>query len=148
MLILSILLSFISGVIAALHLSWAFGSTWPRQDELTLARSVVGRKGITGMPPRWASALVASCLGVVAAWALMLGQAISVPAPPWLLIKGGLAIAAVFITRGMLGYLPAFRRIMSEQPFARLNAQVYSPLCLMLGAGYAGLVLLVLIGRV
>ncbi|MEE9381647.1 MAG: DUF3995 domain-containing protein [Hyphomonadaceae bacterium] len=144
--ILAISLTAIVGFIALLHLIWALGSSWPRENELLLARSVVGRKDIKQMPSRLASLIVAISLGGTAYWALLLGHLVPLPIHIGLVMQGGLFIAAIFITRGFVGFFPFFRRAMPEQPFARLNARYYSPLCLALGVGYGFLTIFGLTG--
>lgn len=51
-------------------------------------------------------------------------------------------LLAIFIGRGIMGFLPFFRKSNSEQPFAHLNAIYFSPLCILLGSGFAGLIYL------
>ncbi|TIX64206.1 MAG: DUF3995 domain-containing protein, partial [Mesorhizobium sp.] len=56
--------------------------------------------------------------------------------------KAGLAatallIALVFLARGIAGFTPWWRRLAPEQPFARLDVNYYSPLCLVVGLGFA-----------
>jgi hypothetical protein len=53
----------------------------------------------------------------------------------------GAAIAAVFLSGGIGGYTSAWHRRFGEQPFATLDRLAYSPLCLLLGAGYIALLL-------
>jgi hypothetical protein len=48
----------------------------------------------------------------------------------------GFAAGAVFLGRGLAAYIPAWRRVTPEQPFARLDQIAYGPLCLALGAGF------------
>jgi hypothetical protein len=43
--------------------------------------------------------------------------------------------AAVFLLRGAVTYMPFWRRVAPEQPFARLDRQYYAPLCLLIGVG-------------
>ncbi len=128
---LAVLLSVVLAVLAALHLIWALGVWWPVRDETELARTVVGANGITSMPGAVPSALVTVALIAAAVW-------------PWYMAEGtapfgrigGWLIAAVFLARGMVTYLPAWRRTMSEQPFARLDQTAFGPLCLALGVAF------------
>ena len=136
----SVAAALVLALIAAVHAIWAFGSTWPTRDELTLARTVVGRTGIRRMPPRWASALVAALLMGVAAHALALAGIIRIPLPARLVDAGGFAVALVFLVRGLAAYLPSWRRLASEQPFARLDQTCYGPLCLALGTAFLSLI--------
>jgi hypothetical protein len=65
------------------------------------------------------------------ALALLLSAAVSAIA-----VLHAAGIAAVFLGRGLAGYTSARRRRFPEQPFATYDRLAYSPLCLMLGAGY------------
>ena len=56
--------------------------------------------------------------------------------PSWLTLLAGTGIATVFIARGIAGYLPAWRRMHSAEPFATLDHRFYAPLCFALGAGF------------
>ena len=60
--------------------------------------------------------------------ALSLGKA----SPP-----ASMLIALVFLGRGIAGFTPWWRRLAPEQPFARLDVRYYSPLCLLIGLGFA-----------
>lgn len=138
---ISIFMAAILFALAALHVLWALGSTWPRSDEASLARTVVGTRGITKMPPKYASALVAVLLVISAFWALGLRGQGPVDIPKYIGVLGAGMIAAVFLMRGLVGFLPAMERYTPEQPFLRLNRRIYSPLCLLLGFGFLLLVI-------
>ena len=138
---LSILLSGVLALVGLLHLAWAFGSTFPYANQQALARAVVGRRGITRMPSMAASAFVAFCLIGAAVWALLLGRVIALPVSDWLVAPGGLALAGIFLFRGVVGVMPTFERALPEQPFLRLNRRFYSPLCVLIGLGFLGLTL-------
>ena len=139
--ILAISLSIILTIIALVHLSWALGSTWPGKDETDLARTVVGIKGKTKMPPRWQSALVAGIIFATAFWPLMWRALIDYFVPQGMVWAGMFGIATAFAIRGVLGYLPPISTRHTEQPFATYNRRYYSPLCLALAAGFALLML-------
>ncbi|WP_163602926.1 DUF3995 domain-containing protein, partial [Klebsiella pneumoniae] len=49
-------------IVAALHLYWGFGGLWPARDQLSLARTVVGSKGISAMPSRGVTVVVAALI--------------------------------------------------------------------------------------
>lgn len=123
--------------IAAVHVMWAFGSSWPASDEKTLARTVVGNKDIQSMPPRLASLMVAIILAaaahVVLASASLMPQILLPRMYDILLV----AMILVFVARGFAAYVPQWRAMVPEQPFARLDQTVYGPLCLLI----AGLLL-------
>ena len=48
----------------------------------------------------------------------------------------GAGIATVFLARGVAGYVPAWRRLQSAEPFTTLDRRYYAPLCLALGTGF------------
>lgn len=119
--------------IAMVHMIWAFGFTYPVKTEQDLARTVVGVNGITKMPPRWASFLVAVLVMTAGIWALSLSGTV----PNLILTLGGIAATLIFGLRGIAGFHPVWREKLSEEPFATLDKKVYSPLCLFLGLGFA-----------
>ncbi len=128
MTVLSLALSFVLIVLAALHLMWALGWWFPIREEAALARAVVGTRGVTEMPGAAATSLVVVALLFAAAWPWF---------PPNRLTGMGLAgLATVFVARGVAGYLPSWRARMPEEPFATLDRRYYAPLCLALGAGF------------
>ena len=127
--------------IALLHALWGFGVTWPRRDEAALARAVVGRPQMTKMPPPIACFIVAAALIIMGLWPLASIGALPTMLSPSLHRLMGWAICLVFIARGVAAYLPAWRRLVPVQPFARLDRTIYGPLCLAIGGGF--LVLLV-----
>ena len=134
--LVSIILCAVLCLIGVIHLMWGLGFTWPCKDEATLARTVVGARGIEKMPPGWASILVALCLFGAAYLAIGLRNLAPVHIPQPLAFLGGLAAAAVFGFRGVFGIMPAFEKMTPEQPFLSLNRRYYSPLCLMIGLAF------------
>jgi len=120
--------------IAVLHLLWAAGSHWPAADEQTLAKTVVGSKGIKRMPPRLASFLVAVVL--IGAAHVVLAYAGLVPGfLPFQMYRILLtAMILVFSFRGLAAYIPHWRAMAPEQPFARLDQTRYGPLCIVIAA--------------
>lgn len=125
---LAVLISALLFVPAALHLLWAIGAWVPIRDEVALARATVGAPGITQMPGPIPCALVFIALSFAAA----LPHLTTFPLRPLLLP----AIAAVFLLRGVATYLPAWRQLVPEEPFATLDQRYYGPLCLLLGASF------------
>lgn len=122
--------------LAGLHIYWAFGGVWPGNDEKSCARTIAGFKGIEKMPSRPEAITVAILLSAAALLALLLGSGNDM-LPAWLLLAAGTAASLVFAGRGVAGYLPAWRRLTPEMPFATYDVRYYSPLCLALGAGFA-----------
>ena len=127
--------------VAIAHLLWAIGSRWPIRDPELLARTVIGRPGVRRVPKLGALlvAVLALAGGVLA---LSLADH---TAGGWELTLAGLLLAAMFILRGALGYTAAWRARFSEEPFATLDRQTYSPLCIALGVGFLLLVIMRLI---
>jgi hypothetical protein len=125
--------------VAISHLVWAAGGTWPIRSEELLARAVVGRPGITRMPPRPASLLVAILVLGAGIAALALADPVSGGA---VLTLVGALLAAVFLARGIAGYAARWRRTFPEEPFATLDRKTYSPLCLFIGSGFLLLVIM------
>lgn len=125
--------------VAFAHYLWAFGNTWPIRNEALLAQTVVGRPGVTRMPNRLVTFLVATAL--IAAGLVALSLADPVAGGQGLTLLGVL-LALLFIGRGVLGYTPGWRARFPAEPFASLDRKNYSPLCFWIGAGFLILVLM------
>jgi len=127
--------------VAIAHFMWAIGSPWPIRDPALLARTVIGRPGVTRVP-RLASLAVSILVLAAGVFALSLADH---TAGGWWLSVVGLLLAAAFLGRGAIGYTAGWRARFSEEPFATLDRKNYSPLCLALGIGYLLLVIMRLI---
>ena len=127
--------------VAIAHLLWSLGSRWPIRDPELLARTVIGKPGVTRVP-RLASLIVAVL--VLAAGVLALSLADGAAGGIWLTLVG-VVLAAVFLGRGAIGYTEGWRRRFSVEPFATLDRRNYTPICLALGVGYLLLVIMRLI---
>jgi hypothetical protein len=138
---IAVMIFVLLGAVAAVHISWAFGSTWPAEDERALVALAVGHKSATRMPPQ--QKCLAAALGIFAAGLIAPAVAglIPMPLPAIVVTALGIAAAAVFALRGLAAYLPAWRQRFSQQPFATMDRLAYGPLCLLLAAGYSALVL-------
>ena len=133
-------LTFLPLMVAALaHLLWALGTTWPIQSEALLAQTVVGRPGITRMPNKLLTLVIAILL-TAAAIIVMAGEAHGDGGKIRTVLGALLAIG--FIARGVLGYTPGWRARYPVEPFATLDRRNYSPLCLWIGAGFLILVVM------
>ena len=123
------------GAIALLHGYWGLGGLWPAKDEATLAALVIGRTPGGRMPPP--AACFGVCLAILAGVGLTAAVSFASLAPPLslLLLVAYAVFTAVFVLRGVAGYVPAIWRRSAGTPFVRLNTRYYSPLCLLLGAG-------------
>ena len=127
--------------VALAHLLWAIGSRWPIKDPELLAKTVIGRPGVTRVP-RLISLVIAIATLAAGIFALSLADH---DAGAWWLTLIGVGLAAVFVGRGGLGYSAGFKARYSLEPFATNNRRVYSPLCLIVGAGFLILVIMRLI---
>ncbi|MCF6121224.1 DUF3995 domain-containing protein [Mesorhizobium muleiense] len=137
MIVLAFALSFVLLLITTLHVYWGIGGIWPGSDAGSCARAVVGFRGVDEMPAPFASFAVAACLGLATLWPLALEGVFATPFPKAGLAATALLIALVFLGRGIAGFTPWWRRLAPEQPFARLDVGYYSPLCLVVGLGFA-----------
>lgn len=137
MIVLAFALSAILIVITSLHVYWGIGGIWPGTDAASCARAVVGVKGVQEMPTPFACFAVAACLVLATLWPLALMGVFATPFPQGGLAGAAVLIAMIFLGRGLLGFTPWWRRLTPEQPFTRLDRLFYSPLCLLIGAGFA-----------
>jgi hypothetical protein len=136
MMALALLLAAVLILIAALHAYWGFGGLWPGRDAADLSARVTGFAATQAPPPPGASFVVAALLAYCALVALVLGGLVPSPIPFFLLGPSAITITLVFAVRGIAGYMSAWRRLTPVQPFARLDRLFYSPLCLLIGAGF------------
>jgi len=116
--------------IAALHVAWGLGSSFPFQSREELADSVVG----TDEVPSSLACLAVAALLVLAA-TLVLGV---LPLPKRLRTIALRVLTAVLMTRGVAGALGRTSTLSpgSDSPaFMRLDKRLYSPICLWLAAG-------------
>jgi Protein of unknown function (DUF3995) len=127
--------------IALLHAYWAAGGLWPGRDEADLARRVTGEPRRTRLPPVWMTWAVAGAIGVAALWPLFASGLVHLPVPHALVLGIAGLIGLGFLLRGIAGFTPAWRRSHAAEPLAQRDRQLFSPLCLILAAGYATLVM-------
>ncbi|MCS6759843.1 MAG: DUF3995 domain-containing protein [Candidatus Devosia euplotis] len=125
--------------VSVAHLMWSIGQTWPIRNEKLLAQTVVGFRDIEHMPPRLASFAVALVALIAGLLALSLADHDSGGV---LLTLLGLLLGAVFLGRGIIGYTPWWASKTPEPNFRLNDRRVYSPLCLLLGAGFFALVIM------
>jgi len=128
-------------VVSLVHLAWAFGMAWPAKQRDMLVPTVVGLPKEKPMPPAVLTVVVAfaiTCLGVVALWG---AGVISVSG--FAGVKGWalLGVAAIFSVRGIVTYFPISPFKSAAEPFRSLNRRYFSPLCLLLSAGYTAIFL-------
>jgi hypothetical protein len=137
MTVLALFLAIPLVLIAALHVYWGIGGIWPGTDPKSCARAVAGFNGIDAMPSPSACLAVAAVFIVATLMVLALGGVFASPFERISLAGAALFMALVFFGRGLIGFMPFWRRLTPEMPFARLDLRYYSPLCLVLGVGLA-----------
>ncbi len=129
--------------IAAIHILWAFGVYWPARSGKELSAMVAGVQNPNTMPPTALTIFVAGCfsaMGIAALWAA------GVIDLPWLAaIQGKLALllAAIFVGRGVLTYMPFGPLTKACEPFRTLDRRAFAPLGIFLGLGFLWLALMV-----
>jgi Protein of unknown function (DUF3995) len=135
-------LTLVLAAIAGVHAYWALGGLWPGDSEEDLVRTVIGEPGRRRMPPVWMTIVVTILLAGIAAWPVFLSPlAADIGGKP-LMLFGSAVLAVIFLLRGVAGYLPAWRRRHAAEPFARFDRTRYSPLCLVLAAGFLAVTLM------
>jgi hypothetical protein len=124
--------------LAGLHFYWGIGGRWPGHDDRTLVEIVVGRTRDMKAPDFWACLFVTGCLLACAVLvALHSFGATFLPAWLQLIAQIGFWTAfAVFLARGVAGFVPQVFAYAEGTPFAHLNVVFYSPLCLLIAAGF------------
>lgn len=134
--IVGITLFCVLAMIAALHAYWGFGGLWPAATEQQLVNTVVGNPHLTRMPRLDMTLVVAALILTAGFVALAAGGVLSF-VPPWLARIAAIGAGLVFLGRGVAGLAKlSIFRTWNAEPFATLNAQFYSPLCLAIGAGF------------
>lgn len=108
---IAVALAFLLAAIAGLHAYWGRGGLWPAASEDELIATVIGNAGARRMPSPGLCLLVALAIAVTAVWPLLLAQAPGTPALRPLILLVGFAIMAVFLLRGVAGFLPASCRL-------------------------------------
>jgi hypothetical protein len=122
--------------IAALHAAWGLKILWPAANERKLVAMVVGRKGLTKMPPPLSCFAVAMAIFLQGVIALLAADWLASPLSKPIMSLLALLCALVFVGRGITGFTPGWRANYPQQPFATLDREYYSPLCLALGAAF------------
>jgi hypothetical protein len=125
--------------LAVLHAWWGLGLRWPGRDERSLVELVIGRTRGMRMPGLVPSMLVTIALLAAAGLVALRSKLISpdLGTPGAAIAQTGFWIAcAVFALRGVAGFIPPLFRYADGTPFASLNRRIYSPLCLLIAAGF------------
>ncbi len=132
-------LALVLTAIAAIHFYWALGGFWPATDEMGLVNTVVGANGARSAPSPPLTIIVAIAIEAAGLVSVLLTAPFAGLFGA-LVAAAGTALCLIFVARFAFGYLPFWRRRFSRQPFARLDALVYSPLCLAIAGAFAILV--------
>ena len=131
--ILEIILVCVLLAVSSVHVLWAFGIWFPIREEKKLVSIVVGGHGVTRMPGPIPCSFVAAALLIVAI-AIVIGDG-------WLPVTIMVAAAVVFGARGIMAYVPLWRRMTPQEPFSTYDKRLYGPLCLLLSVGLFSIVL-------
>jgi Protein of unknown function (DUF3995) len=137
MTMLALLTAVVLLLIGGLHVVWMF-SPWPLRSREEFARRVVDVP-VHKLPTRAMTAAVAALLGVAGYLVAARAGLIGAPGPGWAPAVGTSGVAAVLLLRGAGGLAVSTRR---TTEFARLDRRYYSPLCLLLGASCAAVVMI------
>lgn len=133
--LLSICLFLLLSAIAALHAYWGLGGLWPGTTVQELIDTVVGDPRLSVMPPPLMTLIVAGLIFCAGCIALAMTRLLAI-GPVWLARIGVIVLAAIFILRGLLGFFLNWRGIEQTEPFATYDYLYYSPLCILIGAGF------------
>jgi hypothetical protein len=132
---LSFLLSLTLIGLALIHFNWVLGGKWG--FEAALPTNEAGKRVLN--PKKLDSLIVALCLAFFGAFYLFQGVFTEFQIPIWLTTYGGWIIPVIFLFRavGDFVYVGFFKTIKTT-PFAKMDTELFSPLCLFLAlAGFA-----------
>ena len=119
------------GLLAALHVFWAFGGLWGSGAGVA---EIDGRPRF--VPSRGATLAVAAALAGAAGVVLARADLILRSAPPWTSQWAAGVLGAVFVLRSIGDFrLMGFFKSVRGTRFAVWDTWLYSPLCLLLGLG-------------
>jgi len=126
---LASVLAFLSG----LHIYWALGGRWGWGAAIP---QVDGRPAFT--PSRFATLLVALGLAAAAVLPLVRTGALPFVVPAWLSQWSAVFLALIFLIRAVGDFrLVGFFKRVRGTPFAIWDTRLFSPLSLLLAAGFA-----------
>ncbi len=159
---IALLIFSILTLIACLHAFWAIGGKWPGRDDESLAKMVIGTKGLTKLPKASLTMLVATLIFIAGLIPLLWGyhqdganaymslfpdSSLSILKmmnnliPHWLLKVSMIGLTLIFLVRGLVTYTLWAEKQNLEEPFRSLDKKYYAPLCLILGVGFMVLLL-------
>ena len=120
-------------LLTALHATWVF-SSWPLTDRARFAELVVGTRP-EKVPSAASTSAVAALLAAAAALVARCGSPDRRP-PPRIAVLGSRTVAGVLLARAAAGFVVSSSGLVDAPvTYRRLDLTVYSPLCLLLGAG-------------
>jgi hypothetical protein len=126
-----VVLGAVFGLLAALHVFWAFGGTWGAGAAIA---EIDGRPRF--VPSRGATLAVAAALAGAAVVVLARAGLILGSMPPWASQWAAALLGAVFVLRSIGDFrLMGFFKSARGTWFAVRDTWLYSPLCLLLGLG-------------
>lgn len=123
---------------AAAHLLWSLGLSWPIRDRELLAKAVIGTPAATRVP-RLRAMLVAIVSFATGLLALALADD---AAGGWILSALAVPAAGLFLARGGLAFTRPWQHAHPEPAFASSDRRVYGPVCLVIGCGLVVLILM------
>jgi hypothetical protein len=141
MMLMAILVFLTLTAIAALHVAWGLGMTFPAANRDDLFHLVVGATRQTELPSLPQCLAAATAIFLSGATALLVADLVKLPAPSWMVTTLGVLVTLVFAGRGVAAYTPAWRRRFAKQPFATMDQSWYGPLCLLLAVCFATLLI-------
>ena len=127
--------------IAAAHVAWGFGVSWPAADRDDLFDLVIGATRRSGFPSLAECLAAASAIFLAGLSALIVADIVRLPVASAWIAALGILVAAVFAGRGVAPYTQAWRRRFGKEPFATMDRSCYGPFCLLLALAFALLVI-------
>jgi hypothetical protein len=126
-------LAFVLVFLSGLHIYWAFGGRWG----WSVAIPQINKRAAFS-PSRFATVIVAFGLATAALVPLVRTGTLSIPAPLWLSQWSAGLLSLVFCMRAVGDFrLVGFFKRVRGTPFAIWDTRLFSPLCLLLAAGFA-----------
>ena len=123
--------------IAALHVAWGFGLRWPASSERELVATVIGANQRVHLPSLAQCFLAAAAIFGAGCVALLMSGLFATFLPRQMITLAGIVLFGVFALRGIAAYLPAWRNVFSQEPFARYDQIFYAPMCLFVALVFA-----------
>jgi hypothetical protein len=133
---LSLLWFAVLAAIALLHGYWGLGGLWPGSTEQELINIVVGDPAMVQMFPMQITLVVTGLIFLAGLFALMAGGTFQI-FPRWSIRIATGVLTIVFTGRAVSGFYAAQIDYTFTEPFGTYDLWFYSPLCLILGLGFA-----------